>query len=103
MFLQALSQSAIVSFDVGYLQRTLASEKALMNHWEIPRLRVIPTKIFRLIARLYIGANTSVKRGGGLSSFIPVNSGAMQGCVLLPTLFNTCMDCILGRATIQGC
>ena len=70
--------------------------------WEILRLRGIPTRIIGLIASLYTGTESAVKCGGGLSSFFPVSSGVRQGCVLAPTLFNTCMDWILGRATVQS-
>ena len=70
--------------------------------WEILRLRGIPTRIIELIASLYTGTESAVKCGGGLSSFFPVSSGVRQGCVLVPTLFNTCMDWILGRATVQS-
>ncbi|XP_069983198.1 LINE-1 retrotransposable element ORF2 protein isoform X3 [Penaeus vannamei] len=66
--------------------------------WEILRLRGIPTRIIGLIASLYTGTESAVKCGGGLSSFFPVSSGVRQGCVL----FNTCMDWILGRATVQS-
>ena len=70
--------------------------------WEILRLRGIPTKIIDLISSLYTGTESAVKCGGGISSFFPVNSGVRQGCVLAPTLFNTCMDWILGRAVSQS-
>ena len=69
--------------------------------WEILRLR-ISTRIIGHIASLYTGTESAVKCGGGLSSFFPVSSGVRQSCVLAPTLFNTCMDWILGRATIQS-
>lgn len=36
-------------------------------------------------------------RGRGLSSFSPVNAEARQGCVLVPSFFNTCMKCVVGR------
>ena len=70
--------------------------------WEILRLRGIPTQIIGLIASLYTGTESAVKCGGGMSNFFPVNSGVRQGCVLAPTLFNTCMDWIMGRATSQS-
>ena len=38
-----------------------------------------------------------MKCGGSLSSFFPVNTDVRQGCVLAPSLFNTCMDWVLGR------
>ena len=37
-----------------------------------------------------------------MSSFFPVNTGVRQGCVLVPSLFNTCMDWVLGRVVEQG-
>ena len=70
--------------------------------WEILRLRGIPTKIIELIASLYTGTESAVRCGGGISSFFPVNSGVRQGCVLAPTLFNTCMDWIMDRAVSQS-
>ncbi|XP_069994147.1 uncharacterized protein [Penaeus vannamei] len=53
-------------------------------------------------ASLHTGIESAVKCGGGLSRFFPVTSGMKQGCALAPTLFNTCMDWIMGRATIQS-
>ena len=38
-----------------------------------------------------------MKYGGGMSSPLPVNAGVGWGCVLTSSLFNTCMDWILGR------
>lgn len=35
------------------------------------------------------------------SGFFPVTSGVKQGCVLAPTLFNTCMDWKSDRATTK--
>ncbi|XP_069981776.1 uncharacterized protein [Penaeus vannamei] len=58
-------------------------------------------QITGLISSLYIGTESAVKCGRDLSSFFPVNSGIRQGCVLAPTLFNTCMNWIMGRATFQ--
>ncbi|XP_069995851.1 uncharacterized protein [Penaeus vannamei] len=87
----------------AYIDLKKASDKVHRESlWEILRLRGIPTRIIGLIASLYTGTESAVKCNGGLSSFFPVSSGAKQGCVLAPTLFNTCMDWILGRATVQS-
>ena len=40
--------------------------------------------------------------GGGVSSFLPVHTGVRQGCVLAPSLFNTCLDWVLGRIVDQS-
>ena len=37
-----------------------------------------------------------------MSSFFPVHTGVGQGCVLAPSLFNTCMDWVLGRVVDQS-
>lgn len=37
-----------------------------------------------------------------MSCFFPVNSGVRQGCVLAPSLFNTCMDWVLGKVVDQS-
>ena len=37
-----------------------------------------------------------------MSSFSPVSTGVRQGCVLAPSLFNTCMDWVLGRVVEQS-
>ena len=44
---------------------------------------------------------SAVKCGGGVSSFFHVNTGVRRGCVLAPSLFNTCMDWVLGRVVEQ--
>ncbi|KAG0729032.1 tRNA (uracil(54)-C(5))-methyltransferase [Chionoecetes opilio] len=44
----------------------------------------------------------AVKCGGGVSGFFPVNTGVRQGCVLAPSLFNACMDWVLGKVVDQS-
>ena len=70
--------------------------------WEILRLRGVPAKIIELISGLYSGTESAVKCGGATSDFFPMNSGVRLGCVLAPTLFNTCMDWVLGRVADRG-
>ena len=43
-----------------------------------------------------------MKCGRDVSSFFLVNTGVTQGCVLAPSLFNTCMDWVLGRVIEQS-
>ena len=49
------------------------------------------------MSELYSGTESAVRGGGTISDLFPVVTGVLQGCVLAPTLFNTCMDWILGR------
>ena len=70
--------------------------------WDLLRLRGIPARIIGLLTGLYSGTVSAVKCGGGVSSFFPVNTGVRQGCVLAPSLFNTCMDWVLGRVVEQS-
>ena len=71
----------------------LVYRKAL---WDLLRLRGIPAEIIGLLSGLYSGTESAVKLGGGtrgdVSSFFSVHTGVRQGCILAPSLFNTCMD-----------
>ncbi|KAG0712833.1 Retrovirus-related Pol polyprotein from type-1 retrotransposable element R2 [Chionoecetes opilio] len=53
-------------------------------------------------AVLYSGTESVVKCGAGISSFFAVNTGVRQGCVLDPSLFNTCIDWVLGKVVDQS-
>ena len=71
--------------------------------WDLLRLRGIPARIIDLLTGLYSGTVSAVKHGVGVSSFFPVNTGVRHGCVLAPSLFNTCMDWVLGRVEQSHC
>ena len=70
--------------------------------WDLLRLRGIPAKIIGLLIGLYSRTVSALMCGGGMSSFFPVNTGVRQSCVLAPSLFNTCMDSVLGRVVEQS-
>ena len=38
-----------------------------------------------------------------VSEYFPVDTGVRQGCVLAPTLFNTCTDHVLGKMSTSDC
>ena len=53
---------------------------------------------------MYSGTESTVRCDSTISDYFPVNSGLRQGFVLAPTLFNTCMDHVLGRMSDKlGC
>ena len=49
------------------------------------------------MSELYSGTESAARCDGTISDLFPVVTGVLQGCVLAPTLFSTCMDWILGR------
>ena len=70
--------------------------------WRLLHLRGIPPKIIVLIQSLYSGSASAVRIGGALSEYFSVATGVRQGCVLAPSLFNVCMDWVLGQTVKQG-
>ncbi len=70
--------------------------------WDILCVRGIPSRIIGLMTGLYSGTGSAVKCGSGISDFFPVNSGVRQGCVLALSLFNTCIDWVLGKVVDQS-
>ncbi|XP_069993131.1 uncharacterized protein [Penaeus vannamei] len=98
-----ISEDPASLIEVGEVISKLKSGKAADC---IHALRVI-VECCRESGRGLLAANIDLKKafdtcGGALSSFFPVSSGVRQGCVLAPTHFNTYMDWILGRATVQS-
>ena len=67
--------------------------------WDLLRLRGIISRIIGLLTGLYSKTVSAGKCRGG---FFPVNTGVRQGCALAPSLFNTCMDWVLGRVVEQS-
>ena len=68
--------------------------------WKLLELRGMPPHLIGLMSALYSETVSAVRCGSRISEFFPVRSGVRQGCVLAPTLFNTCMDWILGRMAV---
>ena len=70
--------------------------------WDLLCLRRVPAGIVSLLSGLYCGTESALTCvGGGVFSFFLVHTGVRQGCILAPSLFNTCMDWVLGRAVDQ--
>jgi len=62
----------------------------------------IPDKIVRLIRAFYDNSLSSVWAGGVQSSWLKIESGVRQECVLAPDSFATSMDLMLERTVGQG-
>ena len=65
--------------------------------WDLLRRRGIPAGILSLISALYSDTESAIKSGGDISRFFQVKSSVRQGCVLVPTLFNTYIDWVMGE------
>ena len=65
--------------------------------WRILALRGIQPKLVNLLSGVYSGTKSAVRCDGTIFDFFPVNTSVRHVCVLARTLFNTCMDHVLGR------
>ena len=65
--------------------------------WDLLRLSGIPSGIIGYYISLYSATVSAVKYEGDVFSFFPVTTGVRQGCVLNPSVFNTCMYWVLDR------
>ena len=57
----------------------------------------MPPKLINLMSELYSGTESAVRCGDTISDLFRIVTGVCQGCVLVHTLFSTCLDSILGR------
>ena len=64
--------------------------------WDLLRRRWIPAGILSLISALYSDTESGIKSGRVVFRFFQVRSG-VEGCVVVRTLFNTCMDWVMGE------
>ena len=71
---------------------------------ENPGLPRNAPKVVDLVSVLFSGTESAVRCDGTISDYFPVNTGVRQGCVLALTLFNTCIDLVVGRMSEKlGC
>ena len=70
--------------------------------WDPLRLHGIPLRIVGLLSSLYSGTLSALKCGGEASSFFPMNTEVKHGCMLVSSLFNTCMDWVVAMVVNQN-
>jgi len=58
----------------------------------------LPTKIVKVIQKLYEESRSTVRVNGDTSSWFQVETGVHQGCILSPLLFAIAIDWVLWRA-----
>ena len=80
------------------LEKAYDSERReCMRH--ITRFYGIPTKTVDLLRNWYLGINSSVRLDGEEGDWFPKTTGLKQGCVMLPSLFNVCIDAMIKKLT----
>ena len=59
----------------------------------------IPQKYVTIIKNLYNDTNCAIIAGGQLTDWFPVNMGAIQGCIMSPSLLNICIEHVMKGLT----
>ncbi len=100
--MQHLLRSTVLRYFAAYQQMSI-SRKLDLTHsealWKILRLGFLQGLLVYCLAFIM---GLGVKCGGGMASFFTQNTGMRQGCILVPSLFNTGIDWILGWAVGQS-
>ena len=50
---------------------------------------------------LYAGQEATVRTGHGTTDWFQIGKGVLQGCILLPCLFNFCAEYIMRKAGLE--
>ena len=61
----------------------------------------IPDHLTCLLRNLYAGQETTVRTGHGTTDWFQIRKGVCQGCILLPCLFNSYAEYIMGNAGLD--
>ena len=72
-----------------------------MDHnklWKILKEMGIPDHLTCLLRNLYAGQKATVRTGRGTTHWFQIGKGVCQGCILLPCLFNLCVEYIMRNA-----
>ena len=75
-----------------------------MDHnqlWKILKETGIPDHLTCLLRNLYAGQEATVRTGHGITDWLQIGKGVLQGCILLPCLFNLYAECIMQNARLD--
>ena len=61
----------------------------------------IPDHLTCLLRNLYAGQGVTVRTGHGKTDWLQIRKGVLQGCVLLPCLFNLFAEYIMRNAGLD--
>ena len=69
--------------------------------WKILKEMGIPDHLTYLLRNLYAGQEATVRTGHGTTDWFQIGKGVLQGCILLPRLFNLYVECIMRNAGLD--
>ena len=69
--------------------------------WKILKEMEIPDHLTCLLKNLYEGQEATVRTGHGTTDWFQIGTGARQGCILSPFLFNVYADYIMRNAGLE--
>ena len=75
-----------------------------MDHnqlWKILKETGIPDHLTCLLRNLYAGQEATVRTGHGITDWLQIGKGVLQGCILLPCLFNLYTEYIMRHAGLE--
>ena len=68
---------------------------------KIPKEMGIPDHLMCLLRNLYAGQEATVRTRRGIKDWFKIGKGVHQSCVLLPCLFNFCVEYIIQNARLD--
>ena len=69
--------------------------------WKILQEMGIPEHLTCLLRNLYAGQEATVRTGHGTTDWFQIGKGVLQGCILLPCLFNLYAEYIMRNAGLD--
>ena len=68
--------------------------------WEILKEMGIPDHLTCLLRNLYVSQKATVRTGRRTMNWFKIGKGICQGCILSPSLFKFCAECIIQNARL---
>ena len=69
--------------------------------WKILQEMGIPDHLTCFLRKLYTGQETTVRTGHGKTDWLQIGKGVLQGCILLPCLFDLYAEYIMRNAGLE--
>ena len=73
----------------------------ITTNWKILQDMGIPDHLTCLLRYLYVGQETTVRTGQGITDWFQIGKGVHQGCILSPCFFNLYAEYIMRNAGLD--